>query len=379
MLFEDLEPTKNPKLGRLTTNRSGVSKILQSARLAAQEGLKYMWIDTCCIDKSSSAELSEAINSMFRWYLLSTVCYAYLADVDASPSNPDTTEDQLRQCRWFTRGWTLQELIAPGKLVLLDKSWTPFGTRASFVSTISNISEIPQHLLVSNAQHTSEDPNTGILRSLFRVSVSTRLSWAGRRQTKRVEDEAYSLMGLFGINMPLLYGEGKNAFWRLQIEIIRTSDDQSILAFRNPYRVYLRGRQHILAVSPSWFLSDIAVTRLPHEVTPMSWVNKGLELDVLLCSGQVMDTIDGTGHKYPYYVGILQCGIKNNHLSRTGLLLRPLENVNISSNWKRPHYFERASFQGGQVLLFDPDKGEVGVFCEGKSSWPHVRLGQKQY
>ncbi|KAH8891656.1 HET-domain-containing protein [Thozetella sp. PMI_491] len=232
VLFEDLEPAKNPVLGKLTTNKAGGSKLVQSARLAAQEGYQYIWIDTCCIDKSSSAELSEAINSMFRWYMLSTVCYAYLADVDATPSDTAAVLDQFHRCRWFTRGWTLQELIAPGNLVFFNKSWNPIGTRDSLKSNIEQISQVPSPILASDASQKPGSRNP--LHYLSRVSVSTRLSWAARRQTQRIEDEAYSLMGMFGINMPLIYGEGSNAFQRLQEELIRISDDQSILAFRNP-------------------------------------------------------------------------------------------------------------------------------------------------
>lgn len=348
----------------MTTNKTGVSKILHSARLAAQEGHQYFWIDKCCIDKSSSTELSEAINSMFQWYMLSTVCYAYLADLDASPSDADAIVDQFRRCRWLTRGWTLQELIAPGKLIFLNRSWTSIGTRASLVSTIEAISEIPRHILASDAPHKSENPNPLYYLSL--VSVSTRLSWAGRRQTTRIEDEAYSLMGMFGINMPLVYGEGSNAFQRLQEELIRNSDDQSILAFRNPRKNPMLYGERMFAESPSWFLPNIEGTRLPDEAAPMSWTNRGLELDVLLCNGELSRTESYGEVKItttmPGLIGILQCGIEGEHLSRIGIVLLSLQYLNSGPDSEPPRYFRRRPGPG-TVLVFDPDKGEYGM-CE---------------
>ncbi|KAH8649857.1 hypothetical protein BX600DRAFT_528847 [Xylariales sp. PMI_506] len=211
ILFEDLDPANVFELGHPTTNKAG-------------GGHQYIWIDTCCIDKSSSSELSEAINSMFKWYMLSTVCYAYLADVGAFPSRTDDNiVNQFRQCRWPKRGWTLQqELVAPGKLTFFNKSWVSIGTRASLMSVIGAVSKIPLHILAPDSPYKLENPE--LLR---------HLSFARKRQTTRTEDQAYSMMGILGINMPLIYGEGRNAFQRLQEEIIRTTDDQSILVFRN--------------------------------------------------------------------------------------------------------------------------------------------------
>lgn len=121
-------------------NTKGFQKILQCCSRAKLDGYEYVWIDTCCIDKTSSAELSEAINSMFRWYANSAVCYAYLEDVSASLDLPNTTGFKLS--RWFSRGWTLQELLAPQTVVFFDHSWNPLGTRASLEDEICSVCRI---------------------------------------------------------------------------------------------------------------------------------------------------------------------------------------------------------------------------------------------
>lgn len=218
----------------------GYQKILGCCRISRIEGFGYTWIDSCCIDKSSSAELSEAINSMFNWYKHAAVCYAYLSDV-AVPSD-------LANSKWFERGWTLQELIAPGVVVFLDASWREIGTRASLAHAISAASEIDEELL--STLRPTEDI-TSILRG--RYSVATRMSWAARRTTTRLEDQAYCLMGLFDVNMPLLYGEGSKAFRRLQQEIMNDSDDDSIFAWHYPNGCRHGQFSGLLADSPLCF------------------------------------------------------------------------------------------------------------------------------
>ncbi|KAF2185267.1 HET-domain-containing protein [Zopfia rhizophila CBS 207.26] len=185
-------------------------KIEKSCSLAAADGYRYIWIDTCCIDKTSSAELSEAINSMYRWYQDARVCYAYLADV---PSFKTFSES-----KWFTRGWTLQELIAPSIVIFLDEEWREIGTKSSLQRRISETTGIPVNILLGD--------------DVGRASVAQRMSWASKRETKRVEDLAYCLMGIFGVHMPMLYGERERAFIRLQEEIMRVSDDHSIFAWK---------------------------------------------------------------------------------------------------------------------------------------------------
>jgi hypothetical protein len=195
-----------------SSGKKGYAKIVGLCKKAAEDGYTYCWVDTACIDKTSSAELSEAINSMYRWYQRAAVCYVCLEDL------LELSAARFATSRWFTRGWTLQELIAPVMVEFYDASWKEYGTRTSQHFEIATITGIDPDVLVG------EDT------SVF--NVATKMSWAARKTTNRVEDEAYCLMGLFQVNMPLLYGEGRRAFRRLQEEIIRAREDYSIFVWQ---------------------------------------------------------------------------------------------------------------------------------------------------
>ena len=203
---------------------TGDKKILACCKHAVRDRscgpVNWVWIDTCCIDKSSSAELAEAINSMFDWYQKAVICYAYLSDVE-KPEREPVTESEFANSQWFTRGWTLQEMIAPQRLVFLDRKWAYIGTRGGHVDDI-----------IAKAAKIARRRITHFERGLGKqVSVAEKFSWAAERVTSRREDQAYCLLGLFDINMPLLYGEGDRAFDRLQEEIIRSSNDESIFVW----------------------------------------------------------------------------------------------------------------------------------------------------
>jgi hypothetical protein len=238
-------------------HKLGFTKIRLTCQQAKQDGLSWCWVDTCCIDKSSSAELSEAINSMYNWYARAQVCYAYLADVCSivcldpspvtrSPSPPirgygiasyehttntnrpryietparNVTKDvAFRDSRWFRRGWTLQELIAPRRLKFFGRSWEPLGERdAELLSAVTNLTGL-SGVVVGNHR---------VLRD---IPIAQRMSWMTHRRTTRKEDETYCLLGIFEANMPLLYGEEDMAFLRLQEELIKKFPDHSLLIF----------------------------------------------------------------------------------------------------------------------------------------------------
>ncbi|KAI6135423.1 heterokaryon incompatibility protein-domain-containing protein [Pisolithus croceorrhizus] len=220
--------------------RHGYQKIIKSCEQAVKDGYKWLWIDTCCIDKRSSSEQSEAINSMYRWYQNAQVCYVYLNDVDEStfPAEQDLIKfaESNGWPEWFMRGWTLQELIAPKEVKFFNKDWEYIDSKCQLASTLKRITGIPHEVLTSGL---AED----------RLSVAQIMSWAARRVTTRVEDRAYSLMGLFRVNMPMVYGEGKKAFQRLQLEVIRVSSDQSIFA----WSLQIPRAGSVLAEDPSDF------------------------------------------------------------------------------------------------------------------------------
>jgi hypothetical protein len=184
--------------------KDGYTKIEEFCSLARSEGYSHGWCDTCCIDKTSSAELSEAINSMYRWYEESEVCYAYLADVGKKACWGNGAES-FRKSVWFTRGWTLQELLAPNEVVFFTKEWIRLGTKEELSDPIAAITAIPIPAIVA------------FIPSEF--CAAQKLSWAANRTTTRREDEAYCLLGVLGVHMSLLYGEGTNAFRRIQEEV----------------------------------------------------------------------------------------------------------------------------------------------------------------
>ncbi|KAM5546144.1 hypothetical protein V8D89_000270 [Ganoderma adspersum] len=155
-------------------------KIREACKVAREDSHWYIWIDSCCIDKTSSSELSEAINSMYQWYSWADMCFTFLADVPDGADH-EAKDSEFRQSRWFTRGWTLQELIAPLQVIFLSMTWTPIGSKHSFSYLVDDITNI---------------------------SDTAFLHIAAMRETTRLEDWAYSLLGIFDINMPTLYGEG---------------------------------------------------------------------------------------------------------------------------------------------------------------------------
>jgi hypothetical protein len=214
---EMMQISEHPE--HLAAKKLGYSKIVDASKKAKSMGLDYVWVDTCCIDKTSSSELSEAINSMYQWYQKAEICFVFLRDFNKAS---DDCQIDLAKCRWFTRGWCLQELVAPKIVEFFDVNWHPIGSRADLTSIISKITRIDEQVLVDNT----------LIDSL---PVARRMSWAAGRQTTREEDMAYCLLGIFSVNMPMLYGEGPRAFLRLQEEIIRRSNDLSIFAFQNAF------------------------------------------------------------------------------------------------------------------------------------------------
>ncbi|TBU37284.1 hypothetical protein BD309DRAFT_631896 [Dichomitus squalens] len=194
-------------------------KIRNVCAQARVDGFRWLWTDTCCIDKTNSVELSEAMASMYRWYECASNCYALLDDVPSvEVEDPRHPTSSFRRSRWHRRGWTLQELIAPCSVIFLSKGWKVIGNKHTLADLIEEVTGIDRYVLTHE-------------RRVEDCSVACRMSWAAGRETRRVEDEAYCLMGIFGVYMPILYGEGRNAFLRLQEEIVKKTSDQSIFAW----------------------------------------------------------------------------------------------------------------------------------------------------
>jgi hypothetical protein len=260
---KDQEVTFRDLIDKTGERKVGYDKIEFCAKQAKEDGIEYFWVDTCCIDKSSSAELSEAINSMYHWYEEATTCYAYLSDVYHPEGNHshDHKTFPLSESKWFKRGWTLQELIAPSKVVFYSKEWKCLGTKSELIEELKEITGIDGRVL--GGDHPSV------------CSIADRMSWASKRTTTRDEDIAYSLLGIFDINMPLLYGERDKAFIRLQEEIMKASDDQSIFAWKSSDSSFHTG---LLATSPKHFdtSGSIISPGFSDEREPSSVTSRGI-------------------------------------------------------------------------------------------------------
>lgn len=192
------------------SGKTGHQKIEFCGQQARKDQIKHFWVDTCCINKDNHVELSKAITCMFRWYRDAVKCYVYLSDVPAleheNGRSHDGWEADFRRCKWFTRGWTLQELLAPGVVEFFSREKEMLGDRTQLAPLIHEITTIPLVALYGNT-------------ALAQFPIDERIRWSQGRQTKEKEDRAYCLLGIFEVFMPLIYGEGDHALHRLRKEI----------------------------------------------------------------------------------------------------------------------------------------------------------------
>ncbi|KAK3358089.1 hypothetical protein B0T25DRAFT_176671 [Lasiosphaeria hispida] len=242
VLFKDLMEAKGK-------DKAGYAKIQFCGNRARKDGFRFFWVDTCCIDKSNSTELQEAINCMFRWYHDAAKCYVYLTDVSTLPSDANkksSWEPAFRASRWFTRGWTLQELVAPASIEFFSREGVCLGDRGSLEQHIHDVTGIPLAALRGNP--------------LADFSVADRMAWMEKRETTREEDKAYSLFGLFDVQVPLLYGEGaEKAFRRLREEITPSRKEKENEILRRLYASPYQDRKDInpdrVHGTCEWFVS----------------------------------------------------------------------------------------------------------------------------
>ncbi|CAJ2504129.1 Uu.00g115230.m01.CDS01 [Anthostomella pinea] len=270
--------------------KRGWAKIQRACATARECGCDYLWDDTCCIDKQDNAELTESIYSMFQWYSDATVCLAFIADFDATAGDMES----LRRARWFSRGWTLQELIAPSTVYFYDREWRLFGTRSSLYQELSSITGISTDIL--------SPPDGAALRDLLDdILIARRMAWAARRHTTKKEDIAYCPLGIFGVNMPMLYGE----------VFAWTANDRTQDPSKNvsPNKIY-RG---ILASSPAEFAGSANIEpNNDSKFNPDYFMsNKGLRIQTVL---HATDTDE--------VVMPLNCHLTQNPSSQLGLILK---------------------------------------------------------
>jgi hypothetical protein len=260
---DDDEVTYKDIMEGVVEGKEGYRKLTFCGKQAGDDGLEFFWVDTCCIDKTSSAELAEAINSMFRWYQDAAKCYVYLSDVSTS----DFTRDiqTFQKSRWFTRGWTLQELLAPVCVEFYSQGGDLLGDKESLVLHIAEATDIPIEAFRGTP--------------LSQFSVEARISWLGERRTKREEDAAYCLLGIFDVHMPLLYGEGRRkAFVRLWEEIQKSSQNWQPNLSSQQLLSEPSQRSHVFSSTMSHILNLDPTERSRAPVLPSAY--KGLDVSL---------------------------------------------------------------------------------------------------
>ncbi|KAM0252334.1 hypothetical protein ACHAQJ_007772 [Trichoderma viride] len=347
VLFEDMQSRDRSA----AKEKRGYMKLEDSCKRAARDGFEYIWIDTCCIDKTSSSELSEAINSMFQWYKDSALCYAFMEDCQGPlPYRKSSSSADIP--RWYSRGWTLQELIAPKVVHFYSMAWKFLGTKDDHAAEISRLTGIDTYALGGG--------------DLSRISVARRMSWVANRQTTRMEDMAYSVMGIFDVSMPLLYGEGPKAFTRLQEEIMQGTDDQSVFAWNETdtkgFRRGSNGEDNgLLAFSPSYFASASSMARFytPRPGRRQTVVtSQGAVVNLLLCH-------DTSSRSNDVFFAILDCQIGHVPGVLAGIRLkRKGASGNDFMRIDTSQIFQFALVErDGSVAVegFDPTKEQLGL------------------
>lgn len=342
----------------------GYEKISRSCKQALKDGFEWIWVDTCCIDKKSSAELSEAINSMYDWYWRAEVCYAYLEDVQDS-SEP-VTHVQFSGSRWFRRGWTLQELLAPGVVEFYSATWSRLGTKSSLAKQIEKITCVDSEFLLDR-------------RTISTAWMGTKLGWAAFRETTREEDIAYCLLGLVQVNMPMLYGEGPRAFYRLQLEILKQTRDHTVFTWEpglvsaGPLKTAAKDQWGLLAPSPDMFGTDRAsaltpfvsheeLRQLTHEMTnigirltlPCIRQNDGRVLAILSCQ-------DGYGR----CIGVPLQENEHKHYARIPGSILPLVTEEMARSAELVHMYvtARTSLQVPKsIFTYNLHVARVGIW-----------------
>jgi hypothetical protein len=288
VVFDDLKDIENVQ------SKEGYRKIRFCAQQTKRDGLNHFWVDTCCIDKANNTELSEAINSMFRWYQNAVKCYVFLSDVEGKSLKKNGKSSSrwkaaFRTSRWFTRGWTLQELLAPRSVDFFSKDGARLGDKESLKQTIHDVTGIPIEALTGS--------------DLSHFDIAERFSWGKNRHTTREEDSAYCLLGIFGCHLPLIYGEGRErALKRLKKGTLDASEDIAD-AFANSAKIHSQNQEERLGNICSWLSAPDPSTNY-HKAHKQRQAETGLWL---LESAKFTDWKEGAASRLWLY-GIPGCG-----------------------------------------------------------------------
>ncbi|KYG13654.1 hypothetical protein FVEG_13919 [Fusarium verticillioides 7600] len=369
----DDEEVSFKDMDRGTMNKVGMKKVQGCCRQAKKDNLKYAWIDTCCIDKESSKELDEAINSMFQWYRRAAICYTYMADVPYEQDIWETTSS-FSASSWFTRGWTLQELLAPGEIHFFDETWSLIGTKEELASEIEDITGIPRRFLLGWVD-------------FHQASVAQRMSWASKRTTKRDEDIAYCLLGIFGVTMPMIYGEGHKAFERLQLKIMEQTTDDSILA----WGVKVQGMEIESQTGPSDYNTSAGMFAkspmdfakcgriVPKTLDPSCITNFAVSGGYIRTSLKLQSTENGVAY------GLLNCGLESTTGGYIAIPLRCITpSISTVREYIRPIGYGPILLSGVRSDCYDVHEVRIRVDRQarpaettGKPVWLHMDGHQK--
>ncbi|KAK5311180.1 hypothetical protein LTR93_011809 [Exophiala xenobiotica] len=246
---DNQEVTYGDMVKHLGRDKAGYNKIKFCGAQATRDGLQYFWVDSCCIDKSNEGEHQKAIQCMFHWYRRASRCYVYLSDVSVSPGDDNHMQHwelDFQNSKWFTRGWTLQELLAPASVEFFSRNRARLGDKVSLQQLILQKTGIGIRALQGER--------------LYQFSINERFSWIERRKTTLEEDKAYSLLGIFDVSIPIRYGEGiANAFKRLEDEIhkqMKCIQDLRVTDPRDDKKRIEDTKGGLLADSYHWILEN---------------------------------------------------------------------------------------------------------------------------
>jgi hypothetical protein len=336
-------------------DKSGYDKLWFCAEQAKRDGLQFFWVDTCCINKSNHAEVSREIYSMFRRYRDASRCYVYLSDVPypslgaGYEETGQLWESAFRSSRWFTRGWTLQELLAPASVEFFsskhkkNREYRRLGDKSFLRQWIHEITGIP-HLALEGAR-------------MSQFSIEERLMWSERRETTKSEDKIYSLFGIFDVEIPLFYGEGATqAYTRLREVINRRERCMQDLYVSDPRHDKKRiedSKGGLLVDAYDWILQHSGFQQWRRaQQNPLLWIkgDPGKGKTMLLCG--IINELDKSVNE-TVLLSYFFCEANDSRINNATAVLRSLIYLLIDQRPSLISHVRKKYDQAGKIIFED--------------------------